>query len=128
MREHFVLNLINDVNITSTVPAPSPARVKPPKNKTLAATKEGAMLQDQGPNTTGLVRMLCKPVAARAAPDAWPDWKDISGDSSNKCNNSDVKRAGWIAFAVFSAVAAVYLLWVLWSTCWSRNARVVPGS
>ena len=127
MRDRLILNFINDINITSLVPAPSPAVLKSPRNFTLAAAKEAAMLQEQGPNAIGLVRMLCKPIAARAAPTAF-NWPEMNSNPADCCNNWAIKRAGWITFGVFWGVAAIYLLWYLLSSCWSRNARVVPGS
>ena len=55
--------------------APAPAPVKAPRNATLAAAKEAAMVQGPGKtpgSATSLVQMLCKPVPARVDPSTEP--------------------------------------------------------
>ncbi len=56
--------------------APAPAPVRAPRNVTLAAAKQAAMVQEPGKtpgSATSLVQMLCKPVRAKVDPATQPD-------------------------------------------------------
>ena len=62
--------------LISVAPAPAPAPVRAPRNATLAAAREAAMVQEPGKtpgSATILVQMLCKPVPAKVDPSTQPD-------------------------------------------------------